>query len=143
MHSDGAHLSYDLDFVVRSGGNRQSLDSAMGLAGFSRDGDYYRHPETPFFVEFPRGPLAIGGDLAVTPVTIRVGGDTIRALSPTDACRDRLAAFYHWSDRQSLNVAVAIARRRRVSFKRIATWSEAEGHTDRYQEFLQALKAER
>jgi hypothetical protein len=64
-----------------------------------------------FFVEFPVGPLGIGRDLAVKPVQIRIGGGArrIRALSATDCCRDRLAAFYHWNDRQSLDAAVDIA----------------------------------
>lgn len=46
---------------------------------------------------------------------LRVGRGRTLALSPTDACRDRLAAFYHWSDRGGLAAAVAIAQRHRVN----------------------------
>lgn len=114
IYSQGAYQSHDLDFTVRSGGNRGSLDAAMSSIGFRRDGDRYLHGNTAFFVEFPRGPLAIGDDITVKPVEMGPGRSRVLALSPTDACRDRLAAFYHWPDRQSLEVAVEIALRNRV-----------------------------
>jgi hypothetical protein len=61
-------------------------------------------------------------------------------LSPTDSCRDRLAAYYHWNDRQSLEVAVAIARRNPVDLAVIGEWSTAEGFPERFEEFLRAVK---
>lgn len=64
-------------------------------------------------------------------------------LSPTDSCRDRLAAFYHWNDRQSLEVAVAIARRNRVNMAAIRRWSIAEGAARGFDEFLAELKGAR
>jgi hypothetical protein len=45
----------------------------MAELGFERVGAQYQHPDTPFFVEFPRGPLAIGDDDMVEPVEVRVG----------------------------------------------------------------------
>ena len=143
LYTDGAYQSFDLDFIVRSGGNRKSLDSAMAGVGFQRDGDHYVHPATKFFVEFPRGPLAIGDDVEITPVTIRLKHGAVQALSATDACRDRLAAFYYWDDRQSLRTAVEIARRRRVSVDAIRRWSTHEGQTDKFLEFARALRRRR
>lgn len=99
------------------------------------------HPETPFFVEFPVGPLAIGDDHAIRPVLFRRRRWSFLVLSPTDACRDRLAAFYHWSDRQSLSVAVEIAHRNRVRMSRIQAWSANEGFEDRFEEFRRAVMA--
>jgi len=138
IHSGGAVVSHDLDFIVRAGGTRASLDAAMAGVGFARDGDRYVHARTPFFVEFPRGPLAIGNDLAIRPIEVPSGGGRITALSPTDACRDRLAAFYHWSDRQSLAAAVAIARANRVNMAAIRRWSTSEGFADQFEEFRAA-----
>lgn len=140
LYSDGAYQSHDLDFIVRSGGTRRSLDAAMATAGFARDGDRYVHAATPFYVEFPRGPLAIGDDVEITPVSVRVGRGSVLALSPTDACRDRLAAFYYWDDRQSLRTAVEIARRRRVNLAAIRRWSVREGQADKFREFAQTLR---
>lgn len=135
LYSEGAYQSQDLDFIITAGGTRRSLDRAMETVGFQRDGDHYRHPETPFFVEFPRGPLAIGQDIDIAPIEFPIGSGHATALSPTDACRDRLAAFYHWSDRQSEEVAVEIALRHRVNMAAIRRWSAAEGHVERFDEF--------
>jgi hypothetical protein len=61
-------------------------------------------------------------------------------LSATDSCRDRLAAFYHWGDRQSLTVAAWIAGRNRVGMAALRRWSAAEGAADRFQEFVAEKK---
>ena len=94
-------------------------------------------------MEFPRGPLAIGEDLDVQPIRLKLPGGYTLALSATDACRDRLAAFYHWSDRQSLQAAVAIALRQRVDLATIQRWSKAEGALAKFDEFRKALGAKR
>lgn len=140
FYSGGKYLSHDLDFIVRRGGTRRSLDEALQQVGFRREGDRYVHPHTNFFVEFPRGPLAIGNDLEIRPALVHIAGGSITALSATDACRDRLAAFYHWSDRQSLAVAVAIAREHVVTMPTIRTWSENEGFVPQFEEFERAVK---
>lgn len=143
LHSDGAYLSHDLDYILESRATQRQLDTAMRSIDFRRVGDRYVHPATVFFVEFPRGPLAIGDDDLVTPVEVRAGTATILTLSPTDACRDRLAAFYHWRDRQSLDAAIKIARRRPVNVAAIRRWSEHEGFADAFREFERAAKRRR
>ena len=115
----------------------------MRSIGFHHEGGHYRHPTAPFFVEFPAGPLGIGADLTVEPVAYRVGKLSVRALSPTDSCRDRLAGFYHWNDRQSLMAAVAIARRHRVDITAIAKWSEGEGEMVAFEQFRRLLRSSR
>ena len=134
LHSKGDYLSQDLDYIIRNSVSRTQLDQAMLAVGFARTGSEYRHPELQFFVEFPRGPLAIGDDDLVEPIEIRVGAVKVLTLSATDSCRDRLAAFYHWNDLQSLRVAATIARRRKVNLEVIRAWSVREG---RYAEFRQ------
>ena len=143
IYSRGAYLSHDLDFIVRAGGNRAALDTALAGVGFRRSHDRYVHPATPFFVEFPRGPLSIGDDADVRPVRLKIGRTTIAALSATDSCRDRLAAFYHWSDRQSLRSAVEIALRARVNLTTIRRWSEREGAAEKFTEFRDELARRR
>jgi hypothetical protein len=143
IYSAGAYQSHDLDFIIRDGGGRKALDAAMAAAGFTRDHDRYVHAATDFYVEFPRGPLSIGDDVDITPVELKVGRGRTLALSATDACRDRLAAFYHWSDRQSLRSAVAIARRHRVRMAVIERWSIREGQAARFAEFRSSLRSKR
>lgn len=134
IYSGGFYASQDVDFVLAGRVTLRNLDGAMASLGFSRRGSRFVHPESPIWIEFPRGPLGIGADLESRPVPLRPGSKTL-ALSPTDSCRDRLAAFFHWTDRQSLAVAVEIAVRNDVDFSRIRRWSEAEGHTARCREF--------
>jgi hypothetical protein len=139
IHSEGAYQSEDLDWIVQSSPSQEQLDRAMASVGFKREGDRYVHLRTDFFVEFPRGPLSIGNDLNILPVMVRVGRQSVMALSATDSCRDRLAAFYHWSDRQTLDTAVAIALRNRVDLKKIREWSVRELAVERFEEFAKEL----
>lgn len=143
LWSGGRHSSLDLDFIVTAPATRRALEGAMASVGFVRDGDRYVHSDVRFWVEFPRGPLAIGSDLSIRPVEIRLGRRRVRGLSATDSCRDRLAAFYFWSDRQSLQVAIWIALQNRVDSRRVREWSIEEGHETAFEEFAAALKRAR
>ena len=49
--------------------------------------------------------VAIG--LGVSVAASRLLTAFLFGLTPTDAVKDRLAAFFHWSDRQSLEQALA------------------------------------
>ena len=143
LFTDGDYQSSDLDFILEGEVRRLQLDEALNSAGFVRQGDRYVSPDTPFFVEFPRGPLGIGRDISVRPRPLRIGRTMLLALSATDSCRDRLAAFYHWRDRQSLETAVLIARRHRVNLRRIREWSAGEGAIEGFKEFLRMLSSRR
>lgn len=141
IHTAGGYFSEDVDFVLQSEPSQRGLDEVMASIGFHRRRDQYFHPTTRFFVEFPAGPLGIGRDLAVKPIQRRIGGTgpAIRLLSATDSCRDRLAAFYHWNDRQSLDAAVRIGLRNRININRIRAWSARESASARFQQFLREL----
>jgi hypothetical protein len=143
LHSGGAYQSSDLDFVLRDGVPEDRLKRAMAAIGFAPHGGHFVRPGLPFFVEFPKGPLAIGRDIGIRPARFVVRGAVVPALSATDSCRDRLAAFYHWGDRASLKAAVAIARKNRVDRKIIRIWSEGEEARERFEEFLALLRKAR
>lgn len=138
LHTRGAYQSSDLDFVIESA-SRETLDAAMSGIGFARNGGHYEHADVRYFIEFLPAPLAIGGDTGVRPVEHHVRSRTFLTLSPTDSCRDRLAAFYFWNDRQSLRTAVEIARRHPIEIEIIRRWSEDEGKTPAFEEFLKEL----
>jgi hypothetical protein len=143
LYSGGVYQSFDADFVVEGPCSTKDLDRALATLGFARKRDRYVHRLVPFFVEFPSGPLGIGQDFSVRPVwRTRKAAKTL-ALSATDACRDRLAAFYFWNDLQSLAAAVAIAVRNRVAFAKVRAWSQKEGHPDGYTMFLTELRRTR
>ena len=143
LYSGGAYLSRDADFVLGGPCRREDLDRALATVGFKRHRDRYVHSVVRFFVEFPRGPLGIGEDVRIRPVWKTRRAARTLALSATDACRDRLAAFYHWNDRQSLAAAVAIAVRNRIAYGKVREWSRREGHLDGYSAFLEDLRRAR
>jgi hypothetical protein len=136
----GTYTSKDADFVLQGHVKQRGLDEAMKALGFTRKADRYVHPDTPFFVEFPPGPLSIGDDVAIEPVQLHVGANSALALSATDSCRDRLAAFYHWNDRQALRLAVDIASAHDIDLDKIGAWSVSEGAEERFREFLRQVK---
>ncbi|HEV8198446.1 MAG TPA: hypothetical protein VGS03_00330 [Candidatus Polarisedimenticolia bacterium] len=143
LYAGGAYQSSDLDFILLNVVHEDRLKRAMGSIGFAPRGGHFVRPGLPFFVEFPKGPLAIGRDVRIEPVLIRIRGAGVPALSATDACRDRLAAFYHWGDRGSLKAAVAIARRNRVDLKVIRVWSEGEEAVREFGDFLELVQVTR
>jgi hypothetical protein len=84
IHSGGMHQSVDVDFVLSGRILQDQLDEAMASAGFVRRRDRYVHPSHEVFVEFPRGPLAIGEDTGIRPRRLTRGRHILLALSPTD-----------------------------------------------------------
>ena len=56
---------------------------------------------------------------------------------------DRLAAFYHWRDRQGLDQAVLVAAQQVVDLDEIERWSVREGHTEAHREFAGRVKKTR
>lgn len=67
---------------------------------------------------------------------------TLRLLSPTDCVKDRLAAFYHWNDRQCLQQAVWVAQERKVDWKEVERWSMQEGEQDKFNVFHSKFQEE-
>jgi hypothetical protein len=139
IYSGGAYTSEDLDLIIQSAPRQKELDQAMASIGFTRRAAQYFHGKSSFFVEFPKGPLTIGRDVRIKPIRLKIGRSGVLALSATDSCRDRLAAFYHWDDRQSLDVAVQIALENDVRLTTIRRWSIGEGALDRFKEFQDEL----
>jgi hypothetical protein len=50
----------------------------------------------------------------------------ILVLSPTDSVKDRLAAFFHWNDRQGLDQARMIVAKHSVDKSDILRWAAKE-----------------
>jgi hypothetical protein len=135
LHTGGRTRSFDLDFVLQGSVPPRKLDEAMAAAGFTRKGNQYHHPSVRFVVEFPPGPLGIGADCRLRPGQHNNPRASVRARYPMDSCRDRLAGFYHWNDRQSLKAAVAIARRHHLGLRVIQRWSARVGFLPAFEEF--------
>lgn len=129
--SKGKYVSSDLDFIE---------EGPVPPLGFARKGRYFTHPETKFFIEFPTGPLMVG-DQRVERVRVRtIAAGKLRLLSPTDCVKDRLAAFFHWNDKQALEQAVLVAKAQRINREEVGRWSRAEGHEAEFRLFVQKLR---
>jgi len=53
---------------------------------------------------------------------------------------DRLAAYYHWNDPQSLDQAFMVARRHKIDWTEIKKWSFREGHPEKFEEFWSLIR---
>ncbi len=141
IYTDGTYVSRDVDFVIQNAPTQAQVDDALAELGFRRNGDRYIHEAVSFYVEFPPGPLAVGGDFNVRPVELPAPDGPVLALSATDICKDRLAAFYHWNDYQSLTHAVAIASRQQLDLARLRRWSRDEGKQEEFDEFIKQIRS--
>ncbi len=141
IYSHNAYQSYDLDFVTSEG--MRGIEMVMTNLGFTRGkGRHFTHPETRYSVEFPAGPVMIG-DAPVSEVAQhQTEAGIVRLLTPTDAVKDRLAAFLHWNDRQGVEQAIQIIRRQTVNFDSVDRWARAEpGHaSERYAQVCKTLR---
>jgi hypothetical protein len=143
VYAPHAHQSRDLDFIIESRAEDSDAGMVLESLGYRRVQDHYEHSENPLLLEFPQGPLSIGGELIRTWDTMRDKQYRLHIISPTDCCRDRLAGFLFWRDRGSFEQAVSVGRaqKRRVDLEAVRTWCDSEGHADDYQEFERTLKA--
>jgi len=127
IYSNNMYVSQDLDLVNVHSVKRRAIRESMDEIGFHAEGRYFKHPEAQFFVEFPPGPLTIGEEPVRQIVEIKFSTGTLRIISATDCIKDRLAAYYHWGDRQCLSQAILVAEQNIVDIEEIRRWSEAEG----------------
>ncbi|MEH6625568.1 MAG: hypothetical protein V7739_03920 [Motiliproteus sp.] len=107
----------------------------MAQIGFTPIGRYYEHPESPFVVEFPPGPLSVGDEpirrwsTHVTPM------GTFTLITPQDCIKDRLSAYFHWDDTQALKQAIWVANDQvgEYDLSEIGEWAEREGEPEKFQ----------
>lgn len=138
IYSNNKYVSNDLDFLSSS--DHQKITDAMFILGFKNEGKDFYHPHSNFYVEFPGRTLIIGDSPMQPEGEIKEGSFKLKLLSPTQCVMDRLAAFFHWKDWQSLEQAVLVAKSHPVKFKELEKWSTSEGMSERYKVFLNELK---
>lgn len=138
IYTDNMYQSFDLDFITHS--SYKKLEKALMGTGFFREGRYFRHPETDFFIDFPAPPIAIGNKPIYDFNEIITDERYLKLLTPTHCVMDRLAAFYFWKDNQSLYQAVMVALKNEVNLKEIEEWSIDEGMLKKFNQFVSELK---
>lgn len=120
IYSENLYLTKDIDMVNTNYKKPAQLHKAMAEIGFYKKGRVYINATTEITVEFPPGPLSVGDDFITKTTVTEVARGSIPILRVEDVVKDRLAAFMHWKDGQSLVQAMAILLKHRlkpVTFK--------------------------
>ncbi len=138
-HTANRYQSMDVDLATLS--PNDAIAAVMLDLGFRKTGRVWTHPRFVPTVDFVGGPPAVGNLTLVSFMTLHTKYGPVTVTTPTQSLMDRLAAFYHWNDRQGLEQAILIARHRKVDYPAIARWSEAEGMEVKHRAFLQTLAA--
>lgn len=129
VYTDNQYQSSDLDFVTAA--RRDALRAALGPLGFAlaRDRRHFTHPGTALFLEFPAGPLEFGDRILRHDDIPRfeTPWGPLRVITPTLCVMDRLAAFWHWGDRQSWDQAVLVATHQTIDYDELEAYAAAEG----------------
>lgn len=140
IYTENEYQSYDLDFC--SVDSMSKIERALLLLGFIKTIKYFKHPDSEFFLEFPGSTVVLGNEHQRTFELIVENQMKLRLLSPTQSIKDRLAAYYHWKDLQSLDQALMIAKHQKFSLAEIKKWSSKEGEMDKFENFRSLLKKE-
>jgi hypothetical protein len=140
IFSGEKYVSLDLDFVITGYAKRSRVLEAMHELGFHQAGRHFEHPETALVVEFPGGPLSVGKQQVAKIDVLEYETGLLRIISPTDCVKDRLAAYYHWDDRQSLEQAILVLRTNSIDLSEISEWSEEEGKLEDFKKLEQLLR---
>ena len=145
LYSHGRYTSDDIDLIDRYNGGHRKIKEIMEKIGFKEYSmkRYFVHDDTSFFIEFPRGPLGVGDTPVQETATRKSETGILKLLTPTDCIKDRLAAYYHWDDRQSLEQAVWVAQANDFDMESIKVWSLHEGMLEKYTLFENNLKEEK
>lgn len=129
LYSENEYMSSDLDFVTSA--RKDAIAEAIAPLGFRLvpGARQFEHPESELFAEFPPGPLAFGdtvvSDEEATTLDTEFG--PLRIVTPTQSVMDRVAAYAHWNDNQSLDQAIMVARRQDIAWRALYEWAERDG----------------
>jgi len=121
-HVPAVYTSMDIDFAVTSGIDRRRITRALHELGFELRGRVFVHPDTMYPLDFVADRPYVEQDPIYDFAAIHTPTGTVQVLRLEDAIADRIAAFLHWSDSESLEVAVraAIAARDRLTWPRVS-----------------------
>lgn len=139
IYSQGKYTSDDIDLIDRFNGGHTLIKNVMFDIGFKEHNRYFVHDETEWFIEFPRGPLGVGDAPVNDITTLQKETGILKLLTPTDCIKDRLAAYYHWDDPQSLEQAVWVGERNEFDLASIKAWSIKEKEMEKFAIFKQKV----
>jgi hypothetical protein len=99
------YTSKDIDFAAIRGTNRREFAAALAPLGFTAQGRDFVHPDSPYTLDLVADTPYVDQRPITTFATISTRFGPVRVYRFEDAIADRIAAFLHWGDSQSLDVA--------------------------------------
>lgn len=145
IYAPQAYMSDDADFILEDDNPLDEVSISLRPIGFQREGRsrIFAHPKSRFTVDFPKGPLSVGGQYVRETHVLARQDVRLRILTRTDCIRDRLAHYYHWNDYTALNAAVGVAAAARedVDMDLLRAWTALESPTlfEKFAEFERRL----
>ncbi|MFH1715541.1 MAG: hypothetical protein ABH857_05070 [Elusimicrobiota bacterium] len=139
IYSKNKYMSYDLDYVTYS--TIQEIIPVLEKLGFKQEGmRHFKNKDCKYYIEFLSPPVSIGKEESVKRYNdMRTKRGRVILLTATDCVKDRLAAYYHWNDPQSLDQALNVAKKQEINLKDIERWSIEEGAQKKFKRFQKLL----
>lgn len=132
IYTENLYLTNDIDMVNTNYQPPKQIHAAMAELGFHKQGRVYVNNTTAITVEFPSAPLSVGDELIKSTTHAQVANKNIPILKVEDVVKDRLAAFIHWQDRQSLIQATAILIKHHLKPAAFKKFCMREGTAEHY-----------
>ena len=141
IYTKNDYLSFDLDYVSYTA--VKEIKVCLEEIGFMQKApNRFVNENCKFYIEFVSPPVAIGHEAPIKKYNkLKTAKGEITLLTATDCVKDRLAAYYHWNDPQSLEQALMVATKQKVNMKDIETWSRKENKLNEFKKFKQVLGA--
>ena len=142
IYTVNKYISGDLDFISHA--SLKEISRALQEIGFHRKSSrHFVRVDCPFFVEFLSPPAALGSEPIHSRHEMSTRYGKIVLLNPTDAVKDRLAAYYYWNDQQSLEQALMVVETQSIDLNEVKRWSLQEGFSRQHNIFLSRLRSRR
>ncbi len=106
------YTSKDIDFAAINGTSRREFGSAVAGLGFKPHGRDFVHSATPYTLDLVADTPYVDQRPIKEFQTLATRFGSVRVYKFEDAIADRIAAFLHWGDSQSLDVAERALRKR-------------------------------
>lgn len=139
IYSENLYLTKDIDMIDISYQEPAVLGRAMAEIGFSKQGRVYVNDTTDIGVEFPSAPLSVGERLITETTVFESNVGEIPILFAKDVIKDRLAAYFHWQDKQSLVQAVAVMIKHPISLDELKSFCQNESKENEFDLIQQLL----
>jgi hypothetical protein len=122
LHVPEIYTSKDIDFAAIRGTNRRAFAAAVAPIGFTARGRDFVHEDTEYTLDLVADTPYVDHRPITRFATVNTPYGKVRVYEFEDAIADRIAAFLHWGDFQSLEVAESAVEARRKTVR----WSSLE-----------------